>query len=180
VGSRIIYSLPWPLEKDKGYPQINWQGGRSPLLNPIPAAAITDAAEAPPSSLRDQIVIVGSSFADSRDIYYTPLGEMPGSMVIANALVSLQTGQAREWPQAAILPIEFLLIIGTAFAFSRFKGFRAKLVATGVTLLITLPLSFFLFRTGVWLDFAIPLAVVELHASISEIEESLSTHGDHS
>lgn len=177
LGSRIIYSLPYPREEGEVYPLVKWNKNQFPLLKVVSAK---DAADEPPIFFDDRIVIIGSSFADSRDIYYTPLGQMPGSMVIANALVSLQTGQATEWHWAARLAIEFLLIIGTAFAFSRFNGFRAKLVATGVTLLITLPLSFFLFRTGVWLDFAIPLAVVELHASISEVEKSLSTHGDHS
>ncbi len=39
---------------------------------------------------RDRTVIIGASAHDLRDIHLTPLGQMPGAMVIANQLRSLQ------------------------------------------------------------------------------------------
>jgi CHASE2 domain-containing sensor protein len=42
-----------------------------------------------PDAFRDRAVIIGSSAPDLRDRHLTPLGEMPGAMVVANQLRSL-------------------------------------------------------------------------------------------
>jgi CHASE2 domain-containing sensor protein len=173
LGRRILYSLPWRLNDGERYPGIAWRGEpHYPLFSVMPAVVVTEAPRETYPDLRGQIVIIGASYADSRDGYPTPLDVMPGAMIMANALLSFhQNGEATEslWLQHALKGV---LIIFVAIAFAHLTGFAAKLAASAITLAVLLPISFWLFRSGIWLDFAIPLAAVEIHAMISEFEEN--------
>lgn len=42
-----------------------------------------------PSWLAGRVVGIGASFAESRDRHLTPLGEIPGALVLINAMQSL-------------------------------------------------------------------------------------------
>lgn len=172
--SRILYSIPWHLKRGENYPTIDRNGERNyPLFSVKPAVVVTENLHSPPPDLSGHIVLIGSSYADSRDTYVTPLGAMPGTMIIANSVLSFyQQGETEEQPWLKY-SLEVFLIIAIAVLFAHLPGFVAKLAATVVTLVVILPASFWLFRSGVWLDFALPLAAVELHAIAAEIEEKL-------
>jgi hypothetical protein len=175
IGKRILYSLPWRLKKGESYPVIPWAGDPNyPLFSIKPAVVVTEAPHQEPPDLRGHVVIIGASNSDSRDIYSTPINAMPGSMIIVNAFLSFfQNGEVEEPPLWVNFITEVLLIVIVAFVFSHLNGFFAKIVASLITLLLILPVSFFLFRSGLWLDFAIPLAAVEFHAMVGEMEEKL-------
>lgn len=87
---RVIYRIPWRLAKGGSRPLVELDGRRVPLLSVRSAGAIGDAASAVSGEwLRGHLVIVGSSYEESRDLYMTPIGRMPGALVIANAVLSL-------------------------------------------------------------------------------------------
>ena len=175
IGRRILYSIPRRLRDGEMYPTIFWQGDSSyPSFSVKPAVVVTDGAIHSPPDLTGHVVIIGASYADSRDTYATPLGAMPGSMIVANSFLSLfQNGEVHQLAWWWRLFFEALIISTAAYIFARLKGFIAKLTASIATLLVLLPASFYLFKSGVWLDFAIPLAAVEFHAMFGDIEDKL-------
>ena len=175
VETRILYSIPWRLKSGESYPKVDWQGDPNyPLFTIKPAVVVTETVEPKPADLQGQVVFIGSSFADSRDIYSTPIGAMPGVMINANAFLSFyQNGEAEESPWLKN-GLKVLLIVVIAVVFAQLPGIVAKAVASFVTLLFILPASFWLFRSGVWIDFVLPLAAVEFHAMAVEFEEKLT------
>ena len=99
---------------------------------------------------------------------------MPGALVIMNAIQSLfEYGQMQEPPIWVMWLIELMMILLMAWAFARFSSFRGSLVAGGVILLFLLPFSFYFFKLGVWVDFAIPLLGMEIHQLIAAHDERL-------
>ncbi|MBV6447143.1 tetratricopeptide repeat protein [Nitrosomonas sp.] len=142
VQQRLIYSIPDPSAK-------RIKEARFTL---IPAWLITEKDEQTPNSdelINDKIVIIGASYPDSRDLHQTPVGEMPGALVIMNAIQSLfEYGQMKEPPILIILIIEIMLILLMAWAFARFSSFRGLLVSGGTILLIILPLWLVCAQTG--------------------------------
>ena len=171
---RILYSLPWRLKKGERYPSISWKGEPEyPLFSIKPAVVVTEGLNIS-SDLKGQVVIIGSSYADTRDIFPTPLGSMPGAIIIANAFLSFyQNGEVAElpWLENAL---RLVLIVAVAVVFAYLPNFTAKMIASAITLLLLIPATFLLFTSGVWLDFAIPLMAVEFHAMYGEFDEKIS------
>ncbi|OQW92210.1 MAG: hypothetical protein BWK78_02350 [Thiotrichaceae bacterium IS1] len=163
---RIIYNMPWKSLYSKGgeYPTIPQSGGKK-LLTVVPVKGLIDSIEnASTDLLKDSIVLIGGSFKDSHDVHATPLGEMPGTLVIANAIYSLlQYGDVNppEWYQKLGTEIVLIIVISALFALSTpgWGLFWSLLF----TLVLVLPLSFKFFKFGVWWDFAIPTFSVLLH-----------------
>ncbi len=163
VGERLIYTLPW-------------KRGAASDLDTIPARRITEAAYPPAADLiRDRIVVIGASFADSRDIYPTPLGEMPGALIILNAIKSLHLfGQIEAPPAWVKWGIELLLILLMAWAFARFDSLKGTLLTGLVIILTLLPVSFYFFKYGLWVDFALPLLGMQFHQLVAEYEAGIA------
>jgi hypothetical protein len=170
LGERILYTLPWRLGPGEAYPRTP-EG--SPVLAVRSARPIAD--EGPPvasEGLKGRVVVIGSSFADSRDLYHTPLGLMPGAMILINATRSLQThGELEPPPWYVKLPVEILLIVLMSLVFALMSSFWGMVVSSVAVVIALLPLSFLFFRTGVWLDFAIPLMAVQVQQFAAEFKE---------
>jgi len=204
IGQRILYSIPGILQEGESYPEnfvrrsvlpitkINSPTVEQkivdqcpeqcptecPLQCRIPSNVTTDMSQFDSSWLKGRVVVIGASFADSRDIYSTPIGLMPGAMVIVNAINSLYKHGQIEKPEIFWIYLsEILLIVLMSIAFALFDAsFLGMLVSSSIIIAIMLPLSFYLFKYGIWLDFAIPLIGVQLHrmhASFEEIKKAL-------
>lgn len=163
VGERLIYTLPW-------------RGGSATDLDTISARRISESKHPLATDLvKDRIVVIGASFVDSRDIYPTPLGEMPGALIVLNAIKSLHLfGQIK--PPSAVVKwgIEVALIVLMAWAFARFDSLKGTLL-TGLVIVVTLlPVSFYFFKYGLWVDFALPLLGMQFHQLVAEYEESVA------
>lgn len=166
IGERIIYTLPWrkePIETGE--------------LNSIPAnrflKGILEDEKKFYHAVNDRIVVIGASFSGSGDRVKTPLGEMPGALVIINAIKSLhQFGQISPPPLLVKILIELGLIVVMSWAFARFDSFRGAAISVVVILFFLLPISFWLFKYGVWIDFAIPLLGIQFHQLILRYEEN--------
>lgn len=177
LARRVLYTIPWSLREGETFP--SWMGKEptgGKLFTVKPAVLVTENSPRIDPEMQGRVVFIGASFTDSRDAFATPLGIMPGTVVLANAYLSLaQSGEARENPKWKY-GLEALLIVLLAVLFARLPGLVAKLLGTMVTLAILLPASLYLYKSGVWLDFAIPLIAVEFHAVLEGIDEKLRHH----
>ncbi|SVD86106.1 uncharacterized protein METZ01_LOCUS438960, partial [marine metagenome] len=128
-----------------------------------------------PSLLKDRIVVIGGSFAENRDNYLTPIGMMPGAMILINAMHSLlQYGQMERPSPWLLYGLELVLILIASVIFALTETFAAKLISGLVTLILLLPLTFSFFKYGLWLDFALPLLGVQIHETVTRWERTLA------
>jgi CHASE2 domain-containing sensor protein len=98
---------------------------------------------------------------------------MPGAVVLINAIHSLlQYGQMDRPSVWLVLGIEFVLILGVSILFSIMGTYLAKIVSGVVVLVVLLPLTFSMFKYGLWLDFALPLLGVQLHELVARVKSS--------
>jgi CHASE2 domain-containing sensor protein len=142
-GEQIFYTQPWPV--------LNWVGHR---LAYLPALTILDRK---PSTdpVKGRIVVVGGSNAASRDFVQTPIGTMPGAMVLLNSINALlQEGQLRHPPW--LLGIGVALGMGVWYILYVFQFPVALFVAAGFVFVVTWLVSWCLIRYGIWLDMAVP------------------------
>jgi len=154
LGQRLIYTIPWHEP--------------APDLITIRANVITESTrELSNDLLRDRIVIIGASFADSRDIHRTPIGEMPGALIIANAIKSFSLyGQLRPPATWALWAQKLALILLVAWAYSRLTSLVAVTVASAIVFATLVPISFYFFKYGISVDFAIPLLAIVIHQAV--------------
>ena len=160
IGERIIYT-------------VSWNPGQVPDLLSVPARLVTEST-APLSSeaVAGRVVVIGASYADSGDLHQTPLGLMPGALIIVNATKSLASfGQIAEPPTVVRWAVELVLIVGTALAFSRLGSVLGTLTSTIAIVALLVPLSFYFFKFGVWVDFAVPLLAMSLHLILESFEK---------
>jgi len=144
--------------------------GPAPDLVTVSAHLITDSNhEISDDLIANRVVIIGASFAESGDIHRTPIGEMPGALIIANAIKSLSLyGQIRTPPAWAQWFLRLLLIMLAAWVFSQFTSLTAIFVAGTVIIAVLVPISFYFFKYGLWLDFAVPLFAMMIHRAVAE------------
>ncbi len=160
---RILYRIPWSEIR------LPTMADGHLLLDIIPAQHITDNGKNKPLApdfLKGRIVVIGGSYESSRDIYATPIGRMPGALVLINAIHSrLQHGELHPPECWKMVLTEISLIVLMSLVFSYFSAFSGLLVSGFIIIFIFVPLlTFSLFdKYGVWLDFAIPLLAVQLH-----------------
>jgi len=178
INDRIIYKIPWangaidPSQVDS----VTHQGQAVPLVTHISAGVITESdSKLDPSLLKDRIVVIGGSFAENRDNYLTPIGMMPGAMILINAMHSLlQYGQMERPSPWLLYGLELVLILIASVIFALTETFTAKLISGLVTLVLLLPLTFSFFKFGLWLDFALPLLGVQIHETVTRWERTLA------
>jgi CHASE2 domain len=122
--------------------------------------------------LRNRVVLIGQTFPETVDRHYTPLGPMPGAVVLLNAIDSMTrhriVGAPSVWVTA---PLALAMIVVVGYAFARWSSLLGTVIATSAILAVLPWLSFSLFKYGVWLDFALPLAGIQVHKIITSMEE---------
>jgi CHASE2 domain-containing sensor protein len=163
IGQRIIYKLlpNTAMPKPEKYPDT--QSGQ-PILTTWSAHRLLQHPAGDKSFLTDRIVVIGGSYLDSGDWYATPIGAMPGAVIIINSILSLQQyGELHKPNILLILLTEIILIVIMSLAFACFTSFYGMLFSGLLIILVMMPISFWLFQAGIWLDFAIPLLAVQLH-----------------
>ena len=164
LGDLKIHFSPTRLHRRIIY-NISWQGVTHHILSTQAVHKITDNNQPIDNEfLQGSITVIGGSYMDSRDIYATPIGRMPGAMVIINAIHSLlQYGELKTLSLWEMLLIQAALIFLMSLVFAYFKNvFLGNLLSVALIILLMVPLSFLLFEYGVWLNFAITLLILEL------------------
>lgn len=171
TGQRLIYTIPFDIPEGVKRPTVDVNGKSVPMFERWSAHRITGSDVR--LDLQGRVVVIGGSFRESRDWHATPLGEMPGVMVIINAINSLGLhGQLAPPPLWLKLVIEAILILIMSLLFAWFSSFTGMLLSGLAVILLLVPASFLAFRSGVWVDFALPLLAVQLHQMARELEES--------
>jgi hypothetical protein len=178
LSQRILYTIPWNADEEAGRARI---GSKGALVLTVLSAGAIAGEEAPAMSaaaraalIADRVVVIGGSYADGRDIHSTPIGRMPGALVLINAINSLHmNGQLRPVPSPLEYGIMIVLLVGQSYLLSRFRRFWGSFLSVMTVVVITVPLSFYFLRIGQWLDFAIPLMGVQLHHTAERLEETL-------
>lgn len=158
VVSRMNFKFNWETHRHGDLGKLETLRGNRTLLT-LPAMlveqyAATDAA----SAMQDAVVVVGNTHYDSKDFHLTPVGEIPGVLLVANAIYSLlDSGVMPEPGKAVTVATEVLAIALLAGVFTVFSTKYALWVGCLAVLFALLPVAIALFRFGVWFDFLFPL-----------------------
>ncbi len=140
----------------------------------IRAAVITDPQLGRPLSvdwLTGKIVVIGASYAAANDRHATPIGEMPGAMVVINEMNALlEFGQIRELDPRIKWTVLVSLIIAFSLSFSYFTKAWGTRIARLVVNAILIPLSLWLFQYGWWLDVVFPLLVLQAYGHFVDFD----------
>ena len=131
---------------------------------------------------RHAVVVIGQSHHAARDSYLTPLGDMPGAMVIINSVDSLARfgiPNESEWLDYVATTASILISAYFVAKLTGLHGFLASLV-------INIGLAgaaLWAIGHGIWVDFMLPLlsmAVVEMADHVKhwylELSESKEPH----
>lgn len=175
IFQRIMYNMSWTKVKNASSLNRLSDSNGGVVLDVVSADHFIKHAnnEVSQDRLKGKIVIIGGSHYDSRDFHRTPIGEMPGSLIIINALHSLLVhDEIDPLPLWVKLLVSGLLIILMSLAFAYFNSFWGMIISGATIILILLPISIALLSYGIWLDYAIPLLVVQLYQMVSEFKEA--------
>lgn len=110
------------------------------------------------------IAVIGASYEDSRDTHLTPLGEMPGSLILVNAIDTMQTVGILQSPDPLLkFTIIVLTLVSISTAFALLSTLWASVLMVAIISIAMGPLSFWFLKQGIWLDFGAPIMGIYLH-----------------
>jgi CHASE2 domain-containing sensor protein len=160
--TRVIFSVPMKMASGQERPTVVLPGKRyGPLLVPVPANAITESAAPSNEVVKDRVVVIGGSYREGRDTHATILGDMPGALVLINAIESLKTfgpiaprGPLASWPLVVLWSFLISLLFVAAGG-----ARRARAATSGVALSLLL-LSCLAVRYGSWTGLTVPVVAL--------------------
>jgi CHASE2 domain-containing sensor protein len=160
LGNRLVYRSGYPFAPtDPFFERM-----------PVPVLLSSEGGD----MLARRVVIVGQSYSDAGDVHFTPLGTMPGSVVLVNAIDSMARYGLVEASSVWIsVPLALLSIVLISYLFARLDSFSARLISTAVILALFGVASIYLFRSGLWLDFALPLLGIQMYQTLRGHAERL-------
>jgi len=167
VQQRIMFGMSWL--QDDGIPhQLPYflpDKANNAILTILPAKLYAMSnSQASLGSLKNSIVVIGGSHYEGHDIHQTPLGKMPGALVLINAMHSLlQYGDIKPLPNCLKQLIIATLILVMVIIFLGVDSFWKGQVLNLLLVFLLLPMSIALFRYGYWLNFAAPLIFVQFY-----------------
>jgi len=177
LANRIIYSIPWDLEKQtpRQVERVPFKGIEVDLVTHIGVESILNNEDKlNPTILSDRIVVIGGTYEDARDWHMTPVGYMPGAAILINATHSLlQYGQMQKPKLWIIIIAELIMIFFASVVFALLHSFVAKLVGGIIVLVAMVPITFYVFKYGIWLDFALPFLAIQIHETIAKSETAI-------
>ena len=163
IKQRVMFSIPWKVHNNQ---KIKYSLKDKTGKTIISIFSAKDFAELSPKvnleALKNSIVVIGGSYREGRDYAnLTPLGEMPGALIIINAIRTLlEYGEIKPLPNWVKVLTYFGLLVLMSLVLARF-GYGSGSIILGVFVLVVLiPCSILLFNYGIWLDFMLPLSVV--------------------
>jgi CHASE2 domain-containing sensor protein len=169
IHQRIMYGMSW--ERNKNSP-LHTQAGEL-ILTICQAQGVESGTDSDClKNLNNSIVVIGGSYRDGGDVHLTPLDDMPGSLIIINAIHSLlEYGTIDSFSVWWNLLLTVVLIVIMSLLFARFTSFWGMVLSGAVIIFAVLPLAIFWFSEGIWFDFALPLIVVQVYRIASNFEE---------
>jgi CHASE2 domain-containing sensor protein len=181
---RILFTIPWRLPPGQARPFVQPQyGPAKPILTTISASTLlADEVPAPGGALSGAVVVIGGSFADGRDRYATPIGRMPGALVLINAV-----NTALSFPQGALRPaprwlegaVALFVILTVSFLFALFRASVAVALSLALVLAVVLLVGRLWIEAGVWLGATLPVLSIMLHRWLDLLEHSWGHRSTH-
>jgi len=154
--SRILYSFPWAAATGG-----EWSNTEHLVIRPALPILTAAGASVANDWLTDRVVVISGSYDEGGDVHRTPLGEMPGSLVIVNSIHSLiSRGQVIEPPLWMTLGFYAVAILVMSILFARFDSFWGMVFSGAVVIAALVPLTFYGYNHGVWVNFTLPLTAV--------------------
>jgi adenylate cyclase len=146
--------------------RINFVGPAGSFLA-IPSDAVAElgASDAPPvaedNPLNGRVVLVGATFAESRDFFQTPVGRLTGVEIHANAVHMLATRSlVRPAGWLTSLSIQLAVVAVAGLLLTWLRPLAGTLIALGLTLVVGVPASYLAFHGGGYaVDFFLPILV---------------------
>ena len=145
--------------------RFNWVGPAKSFLT-IPSDVVARLGDpgvevAADNPIRGRIALVGATFGDSRDLFPTPHGRLPGVVIHANIvhmLASRRLIRPSGWLASLAIQVGVVLVAGAVLA--RLRPLAGTLLATAVTLAVAVPASYLAFHGGGFaVDFLLPVVV---------------------
>ena len=174
LNQRIVYRYPalTGLRENEIYPLDPRTG--VPLLSVVSARPLTDGKPTSSEAFAGRVVVIGGSFEAGNDLHPTPLGVMPGAVVLVNAIDSLlEHGEVRAPSRAVAYAIVVAQVIAVAWLFGWFRSIPPAVAACAVLGGLFLPASVLLFKDGYWLDFGLPFVGIQIHRVASRLHEMM-------
>jgi CHASE2 domain-containing sensor protein len=174
ISQRIVYNMPWVSPQSiaekwmlryslRDYDKETQK--KEVILTVFSAQPYLDSPEG--GTFKDKIVLIGSSYSDGGDLHSTPLGTMPGGLVIINALHSLlQYKPSFAWNKGWAV----LLIVVVSILLTFVKSFWLMFLS-GIGVILLALISAFLFVEGVWINFALPLLAIHIPKMVIRFNE---------
>ncbi|MEM9439019.1 MAG: CHASE2 domain-containing protein [Pseudomonadota bacterium] len=174
---RILYSIPWTDSSEilapavGDHPSILWPWRLVPTdaFSSYPA---TEIADLPSHAFDDRVIVIGASHQQARDQHMTPIGMMPGAVVLINAIRSLHAMGTIKEPTSGmrdlVTALVVLVLTGLMIGLNpKIAPCVACLAIAGATLLLLI----FYPSEGHWIDVALAGALFFLlHAIVDLIE----------
>jgi CHASE2 domain-containing sensor protein len=164
LNNRVVFRSTSNLRQDKYFSEVPVSTLRDGALDEKRLSALFDG----------RVVVIGQSYVEAGDQHYTPMGQMPGSLVLINAIDSMVRypliQPLSEWKT---LPISLLLIIVVGYIFARWNSAWGPLISTALALPILAIVSFYLFTYGIWIDFVLPVVGILIHREYKALEERI-------
>ena len=175
--SRMRFSFDYVHHRNGDLAPVAGRLGQ-PTLVVMPAGLATQfQPEQAVQTLRGAIVLIGATHYDSKDFHQTPVGEMPGVFLVANAIMSLlDQGVMRSPDWLVRLPLESLLILILAAIFTTLSLRFALWVGLICVFVLVFPLALVLLRYGVWFDYVTPMLGPVIHQVFERRLHALEGH----
>jgi len=157
--------------------KINFVGPSGSFLtigsDPIYQLGVSASPVAQENPFRDRIVLVGATFAESRDSFPTPRGLMYGVEIHANILHTLLTrSQIRPISWGTSLVLQFVVCLFLSALFTVVRPNRALFLSLAAAGLLTFGLSIWRNTTGTyWFDVLTPILAIRLSSSLHDAIE---------
>jgi adenylate cyclase len=157
--------------------KINFIGPPGSFLtigsDPVYQLGVSAGPVAQENPFRDRIVLVGATFAESRDAFPTPRGLMYGVEIHANILHTLLTrSQIRPISWGTSLVLQFVVCLFLSALFAVVRSNKALMVSLAAAGLLTLGLSVWRDIAGTyWFDVLTPILAIRLSSSLHDTME---------
>jgi signal transduction histidine kinase len=184
--TRLADSLPWSIAKAKNPELINkveTEANDVVLLfakdqDRIPRTSVSNLLANKKLSgwkdiMKGKIAIIGGTYRESRDMYKTPAGVLPGMNIVAQAVeTELQFGGVKAVNEMWILFAQVIASFVFVAINFRFRNTMIPLVGLIAIPFAALMFSFLAFRTlALWSSFVPVLFAVQFHALFNHIQE---------
>jgi adenylate cyclase len=172
----LAESLPLRFFPDDDW-KINFIGPAGSFLTIASDAAyqlgVSPQEVAGDNPLRDRVVLIGATFAESRDRYPTPHGIMAGVEIHANILHTLLTrSQIRPIAWGTSLPLQVALCLLLSALFAVIRPNRALLISLAGAALVTAGSgAWAVAQQSYWFDFLTPILAMRLSVSLHDAME---------